>query len=134
MKRRITILVADDQAYVRELAESYLTEAGYRVLTAQNGQEAFNLVTIGRKRFHVLLTGWRLPLIDGPQLIARLRALRRRQPMILWSPHFLLPLEPTEPKNLPENLGEQCAGATVVFRRRLTTFNLPDFIERLLAS
>ena len=41
---RRTILVVDDSHDVRELAENHLRELGYRVLAAQSGEEAMELV------------------------------------------------------------------------------------------
>ena len=38
------ILVVDDDATIRELAEELLTSAGYNVLTARDGEEALRLV------------------------------------------------------------------------------------------
>jgi len=35
-----TILVVDDKANVRTLVRDYLTEQGFRVVTAENGQNA----------------------------------------------------------------------------------------------
>jgi len=39
-----TVLVVDDSADVRELAEAHLRQLGYRVLAAQSGEEALQLV------------------------------------------------------------------------------------------
>jgi DNA-binding response OmpR family regulator len=35
-----TILVVDDKASLRNLVKEYLTEEGFRVVTAENGREA----------------------------------------------------------------------------------------------
>lgn len=130
--RRKTVLVVDAEAHVRELAQSYLEEGGFRVLVAGDGQEALRLVTSNRKRFHLLLTGWHMPSLDGPGLISALRAAGRNQPMVLWSSHYALPSEPTAPDELPDQFRGQFDGATAVLHLRLVTFDLAGMVRRFI--
>ncbi len=58
-----TILVVDDKANVRNMLKDYLGEQGYRVLTAENGQEAL-FVTRYDKPDLVLLDVM-MPRMDG---------------------------------------------------------------------
>jgi len=130
--RRKTILVVDAEAYVRELAQSYLEDAGYRVLVAEDGRKALDLVNAGRRRFHLLLTGWHMPGLDGPGLIAALRATGRKQPMVLWSSHYALPSEPTVPDRLPDPFRGQFDGATAVLHLKLVTNDWTELIRRFI--
>jgi len=75
-----TILVVDDKANVRAMLKDYLGEQGYRILTAENGQEAL-FVTRYDKPDLVLLDVM-MPRMDG---FAFLPAFRRESnaPVIL---------------------------------------------------
>jgi CheY-like chemotaxis protein len=75
MARRITVLVVDDEPEIREIAEAILSMAGYRVLTAANGQEAIQI--IAAKPVDLLFTDIRLPGMDGFDLATRAK---RSQP------------------------------------------------------
>ncbi len=49
--------MVEDEAVVRELAESYLTFLGYNVLVATNGAEAFELCLKQKAPVHLVLSG-----------------------------------------------------------------------------
>lgn len=63
-----TILVVEDDADVRELETEVLTQAGYRVAEAVNGQEALEFL-----RAHdgpcVVLLDLMMPVLSGPELL-----------------------------------------------------------------
>ena len=67
-----TILVVDDEANIVELAQMYLEQAGYRVVSAGNGQEA--LVLAQRQRPALVVLDLMLPGLDGWEVCRRLRA------------------------------------------------------------
>jgi CheY-like chemotaxis protein len=71
-----TILIVEDDAGVRRLAERVLKSAGYRVLSAANGGEALLLLEELRAPVHLLLTDVVMPGIGGRELAERLRATR----------------------------------------------------------
>ncbi|TAH51757.1 MAG: response regulator transcription factor [Chloroflexota bacterium] len=75
-----TILVVDDKANVRTMLKDYLGEQGYRVLTAENGQEA--LFTARYEKPDLVLLDVMMPQMDG---FAFLPAFRRESqaPVIL---------------------------------------------------
>jgi PAS domain S-box-containing protein len=70
-----TILVAEDERAVRHFVERVLTAAGYRVLTAANGEEA---LALARTLEHVdlLFTDMVMPGMRGPELAKELAAER----------------------------------------------------------
>jgi two-component system cell cycle response regulator len=68
---QIKILVADDSAVYRKLIETTLAPAGYSLLFARDGQEAFAL--IARHRPEIVLTDWEMPDLTGIELCARIR-------------------------------------------------------------
>jgi two-component system, cell cycle sensor histidine kinase and response regulator CckA len=71
-----TILLVEDEAMVRAVAERALTRQGYQVLTANNGEEALELL-IGGAPVDLLISDVVMPTMDGPALV---RAARERFP------------------------------------------------------
>ncbi|MFF0380217.1 hybrid sensor histidine kinase/response regulator [Actinoplanes missouriensis] len=68
-----TVLVADDEDGVREVAARILTRAGYHVLRAANGQEALDLTRTHAGPIDVVLSDVVMPHMNGPELAAALR-------------------------------------------------------------
>lgn len=75
-RRSKTILIAEDEDSVRELASEFLRAAGYTVLTAENGVEALAVAKRAEDPIHLLLTDVVMPKLRGPELAERLRRLR----------------------------------------------------------
>jgi DNA-binding response OmpR family regulator len=75
-----TILVVDDKANVRTLVREYLTEQGFRVVTADNGQNA--LYTARQEKPDLILLDIMMPEMNGFEFI---RAYRKEsdKPIIL---------------------------------------------------
>ncbi len=72
-----TILLAEDEILVRELAARTLREQGYTVLEAANGEKALRLVQMHPElEIHLLLTDMVMPLLGGKELANRLLAIR----------------------------------------------------------
>jgi two-component system, cell cycle sensor histidine kinase and response regulator CckA len=67
-----TILVVEDEEALRAVARRALTEAGYTVLLAANGDEAVGLCTRYREDIHLLLTDVVMPGMSGPSLAREL--------------------------------------------------------------
>ncbi len=70
-----TILVAEDERAVRLFVERVLTRAGYRVLTAANGDEALAMART-LERVDLLFTDMVMPGMRGPELAKALLAER----------------------------------------------------------
>ncbi|AZS79198.1 MULTISPECIES: response regulator [Achromobacter] len=68
-----TILVADDSATMRMIVQATLTGAGWKVLTAGNGQEALEVAK--SHQVDLVVSDWNMPVKGGLELIQGLREL-----------------------------------------------------------
>lgn len=71
-----TILLVEDDGYLRELTSSLLAAEGYKVLQAKNGVAALAVARQYPQKIHLLLTDVVMPEMGGPDLAAELRAHR----------------------------------------------------------
>ena len=70
-----TILIAEDEDAVRDLASRFLKAAGYTVLSAKGGGEALETAKRWGKRIHLLLADVVMAQMQGPDLAALLTRL-----------------------------------------------------------
>jgi len=80
-----TILVAEDQDEVRRLFVQTLRRAGYTVIDAGSGDEALRAAEGFGGDIHLLLSDVVMPGMKGPELAARLRAVRPSIHVVLMS-------------------------------------------------
>jgi CheY-like chemotaxis protein len=78
-----TVLLVDDEEFVRVLTARQLEGAGYRVLTAQDGVEALRLLDTTKWAVGLVITDLRMPRMDGIQLADRLSQ-RTPAPLVLF--------------------------------------------------
>jgi CheY-like chemotaxis protein len=74
-----TVLIAEDEDAVRDLASRFLKAAGYTVLSANNGSAALEMARRWAKPIHLVLTDMIMSELRGSDLAA---LLRRRYPTI----------------------------------------------------
>jgi DNA-binding response OmpR family regulator len=67
----INILIADDESDIRNLIKISLEEQGYTVLAAQNGKEAWDILTTRDVRLAILDV--MMPVLDGFNLLRKIR-------------------------------------------------------------
>ncbi len=65
------ILIADDEADIRNLIKISLEENGYTVLSAQNGKEALDLLL--SEDIHLAILDVMMPIMDGFNLLRKIR-------------------------------------------------------------
>jgi len=68
-----TILLAEDEQDVRELAREFLESGGYTVIEATNGQDALRLAARHENKIDLLVTDMVMPGMSGQHLAARLQ-------------------------------------------------------------
>jgi PAS domain S-box-containing protein len=80
-----TILIVEDQAEVRALAQRILQDAGYRVLAAANGDEALRLCQLRGGPIHLMITDVIMPVMNGCELANRLHRFRPELKVLFMS-------------------------------------------------
>ncbi|MDI9494978.1 MAG: response regulator transcription factor [Bacillota bacterium] len=67
----MVILIADDEADIRNLVKITLEENGYTVLTAQNGKEAWDILRT--RDVNLVILDVMMPVMDGFNLLLKIR-------------------------------------------------------------
>jgi CheY-like chemotaxis protein len=80
------ILVVDDEEFLLEYVRLVLVRAGYSVVTARDGEEAWALIIEKANRFRLLLTDIVMPgSFDGFELAERVRKQQPDLPVLLMT-------------------------------------------------
>ncbi len=80
-----TILVADDDAVLRNLAEEVLIQFGYTVLTAADGEEALDRFRENLERIDLAILDVVMPKRNGREVFDTIRLLRPQLPVLFIS-------------------------------------------------
>ena len=78
-----TILVVEDEHYVRESLTAYLDDVGFRVLAAENGQRGLELFRLEAP--DIVMTDLRMPVMDGFALVEAIAAESEFTPIVVVS-------------------------------------------------
>src|ERR1051326_5530574 len=98
------ILIVDDNRDGLLVRRALLEEIGYEVKIAANGEEGLKIFEA--HRFDVVVTDYKMPRMNGIELIQKLRTLNPNQKVVLLS-GFVEPL----------GLNEQSTGADIVLAK-----------------
>ena len=71
MSAEKTILVADDESHILNVVSLKLRNAGFRVVTARDGQEAFEMAQ--QEHPDLLITDYHMPQLSGLELCRKLK-------------------------------------------------------------
>lgn len=99
-----SILLVDDNVHGLVARKTVLKDLGYETSTATSGEEA--LAMISQRKFDLIITDYKMPQMNGTELIAQVRQSWPAMPIILLS-GFVEPL----------GLTEQSTGADVVLSK-----------------
>lgn len=72
--KRPYILLAEDDADVREVVRDLLAGGGFRVVAAEDGRAALDHLRAGWPRPFVIVTDLQMPRMTGDELLSELRA------------------------------------------------------------
>lgn len=81
MNKLNKILIAEDELTNSILLKRILTKAGYSVVVASNGVEAYK--HLEKETFDVLVTDWMMPQMDGIELIRKTREKIKPIPLLV---------------------------------------------------
>jgi two-component system cell cycle sensor histidine kinase/response regulator CckA len=79
-----TVLLVEDEPMVRTVAERALTRHGYKVITANNGEEALEVVARGDE-IALMISDVVMPGMDGPTTVREARKTRPDLPILFMS-------------------------------------------------
>jgi len=85
LRSGMTILVADDEEGVRDVARQMLEHQGFTVLTAEDGREAVRIFREKSQEIDVVLLDLIMPQMDGGEALLEMRQLRSDVKAILCS-------------------------------------------------
>jgi CheY-like chemotaxis protein/nitrogen-specific signal transduction histidine kinase len=87
----LAILLVEDNAVNQQLTVEILERRGHSVQVAENGQQAIDILSHERRRFDVVLMDIQMPIMDGLEAAAAIRARERetggRIPIIAVTAH-----------------------------------------------
>ena len=81
-KRRLRLLVVDDEPLVREIICEQLEREGYAVITAADGPDALSVIDAG-EQVDLIISDFSMPRMDGVALVGEVQRRRPRLPAIL---------------------------------------------------
>ena len=81
--KHLTILIVDDELDLLAMTRTRLEIDGAEVQQAENGAVA--LVILEKSKFDIIITDIRMPLVDGKELVKRIRMTDKVTPVICMS-------------------------------------------------
>lgn len=82
-----TILFVDDEASIRLVSEDILTGLGYRVVLAENGEEAVNILRDRPRAINLVLIDIAMPVMNGRVAVKLMRMVRPDVKVLFTSGH-----------------------------------------------
>ncbi|MEW6061422.1 MAG: PAS domain S-box protein, partial [Bacteroidota bacterium] len=80
-----TILIVEDEEYLRQALENYLSTSGYTVLSAANGKEALEIYRARMNDIHLVISDIGLPQMSGDELLRQIKNINSAARVILAS-------------------------------------------------
>ncbi len=91
-----TILVVDDEILLLTMAETILSDFGYKVLTASNGQKALQILGQPGTKVDLVITDLVMPGMGGRELIEKIRQTEPALPLLCTSGYVVPADNPTQ--------------------------------------
>lgn len=86
--KKATLLIAEDQADLREAMAASLTSQNFEVFAAEGGQQAIALLEKNKEKIDLLITDMAMPELNGLQVIERALYIKPNLKIILMSGFF----------------------------------------------
>ena len=81
----LKVLCAEDQKIYAEIVITHFENRGHVVERAENGQKAWDRISMDLKRFDVIVTDHQMPFVDGLSLVGRLRSAKYPGKIIVYA-------------------------------------------------
>jgi two-component system cell cycle sensor histidine kinase/response regulator CckA len=81
----LNILVVDDEAVARQFVERTLADEGYRVMVANDGEEALDLLRMTRRKIALVITDLVMPGMGGHAFALEVARLPSPPPLLYIS-------------------------------------------------
>ena len=117
-----TILVAEDEAVVRDMVVAALEHAGYRVVAASTGEDAVRLIDRMGEEIDLLLSDVVMPGMSGPDLYDRARRTRPDLKAVFMSGYSALAI------------GRPIPNGITLLEKPFSTARLYDVVRETLAA
>jgi len=117
-----TILIVDDEPDLRDILAGWFRREGSRVLVAENGREALNV--IGAGQVDVVVSDVRMPVMDGITLLKNVKASEHYKSSVMFISGFA-DIEPREAYDL---------GIEAVMSKPVERKELMAVVTRVLAE
>ena len=88
-KKRVKVLVVDDETIVRESLRDWLSDVGHHVLTAENGSAALDIIE--RERTEIVITDLVMPGMNGIELLKKARGISPGTEVIVITAYGSIP-------------------------------------------
>jgi putative PEP-CTERM system response regulator len=89
MKKKVKILVVDDEAIIRESLRDWLSDAGYQVLTAEDGFQALKMIE--KEKPGIAIVDLVMPGMDGIELLKRAKEISPSIEVIIVTAYGSIP-------------------------------------------
>jgi two-component system response regulator AtoC len=120
----VRVLIVDDESLIRWSLAETLTDEGYGVLEAADGQRALEALRDTPRPVDVVMLDYRLPDSNGLQLLGKIRTLSPRSRVVMMTAH-----------GTPEVIAEALRlGAVCVINKPIEMREVASLVSRVHAS
>ena len=89
MKKKVKILVTDDEAIIRESLRDWLSDVGHQVLIAENGSQALGIIE--KEKPGIIIADLVMPGMDGIELLKRAKEISPNIEVIIITAYGSIP-------------------------------------------
>jgi len=84
----LSVLVVEDEAFARKLTLATLQRIGLRkIVAAEDGNAALKAIAAAREPFHLIVSDWNMPGMNGLELLQAVRAHHPHMPFLMLTGH-----------------------------------------------